>query len=335
MSAVRARVRPRAWRRFGAASFGVASFDAVSFAALASAAVLGGTLGCEVVTGDGARLSELSRDEFMGLCDELRDATPGPDVPVTCSDGWQATVLSPSNEVCSGLYLEQCSATAGDMRACAEATRRDPCAAIDAPPPECAPFYASTCLPWITASPVIAECPSAAPEALRALEGIYETIRHTRRTGSCQAEEELVLDAEPLVVVVATENIFGEPIGLVQSCATAEACRAAASLMLANEEPPGEGPELDAGFGCVEGTPLALSGHLITVPGSESECRMIDTKTVITRADDGSLRIDQETWDSRRPTDPNGCGVSTEDRRTSAGDCTGAEAREARFVEAL
>jgi hypothetical protein len=301
-----------------------------------------GALGCAVVAEDGALLNELSSDQMLSLCDELRDAVPGPDTSVTCPDGWTATVYTPTNVACrSPDYYFRCEATAGDMRSCAEAVRRDPCAAIGAPPAECAPFYTSTCLPWITASPVTAECPRADAEALSALEGVYELASHTRRAGSCEAagESVLALDTEPWVVVVASTDVAGKPIAVLRSCATLASCRQAAAF---TRDPAAVPPELDTereaelevSVRCSEGSSAVHSGHRFDFPPSD-ECRMIDTKTVVTRIAPNSLRLDTEIWEATDPDAPNGCYFGSGDRRASTGTCTAAEAHELRFLEAL
>lgn len=309
-----------------------------------AAALVAALLGCEAAADDGALLRDLSRDQFMSLCDEIRDATA--EAPVSCADGWSATVLAPTNSSCNERYLDDCAATAGDMRACAEASRRDPCAAADAVPPECAPFYASACMPWVTASPVVGECPRADPVELAALDGIYEIIRHTSRTSSCVpgGDSVLELDAERLVVVLSTENFSGEPIGLLESCADLEACRTVAARLREEESLASAGDillgfvdqaALSVAVGCPEGAPTVFAGRAQSYPSSDEGCPLIDTKTVVSRPEGGTLHIDSETWESSRGSDPNSCFSAAGDRRALAGTCTHAEWREARFVQAL
>jgi hypothetical protein len=302
------------------------------------ALVFAGGLGCDAVAEDGALLSELSRDEFVGLCDELRDAVPGPDTPISCADGWSATVYTPTNSECRFSYIEQCRATAGDVRACAEAVRRDPCAAVEREPAECGPLYAGGCSPESTASPVEGRCPSIDPQALGALEGVYELTRHTRRSSSCEpgGDSVLELDSERLLVLVATQNVDGEPIGRLQSCIDVATCRDAAAN-LRNQTLPAEGTvELFLDLDCAEGNAVGFwTRQFLALPTSDDTCPFVDAKTVLSRAPDGSLRVDTETWELSLPIATNGCFFYRGDRRASTGHCTGIEMREAHFLLAL
>jgi hypothetical protein len=301
-------------------------------------------IGCTPSAADSALLSELSRDELLSLCDELRDETPGPDTPVQCDDGWSATIQTPSNEACRDLTLDlgECEATAGDVRACAEATRRDACSALDATPPECASLHASPCLPWITASAVTAECLPPEAQALSAVEGVYETVSHTQRSGSCEAggESVLELDADRFVVVVATADAAGRPMGLVQSCSTLEACREAAeplreSAMQTVQYLGAPQPEFDLGLRCLQPEPAAFMEALIRAPASENDCRLGTIETIVTLAEDRALQLHTQTWEWDQPSEPNGCFFTGGARRSPRADCTSTEMRVLRFLAAL
>lgn len=318
---------------------------------LRAASLLAAALGCAPVVEDGALMSELSRDEFMSLCDELRDATPGPDTAVTCANGWSATVQTPSIEACTHLWYDSCPATAGDMRACADAVRRDPCAAVDSTPAACEPFYRSVCLPWITASPVQAECPAPELRQLALLEGVYELVSHTRRATSCEpgGDSVLELDRQAFVVVVASQETRGRASGTVWSCASLESCREAgrrlrdaaagppslAAPELAAPELAAEGePELQLVLGCSEAAG-AFAERTLSSSAELDECRLVDTKTVASLATDGTLHLDTETWDLRREWGPNGCYFGVDARASTLGECTSLEQREGRFVWGL
>ncbi|HTV17204.1 MAG TPA: hypothetical protein VMG12_00995, partial [Polyangiaceae bacterium] len=268
------------------------------------------------------------------------------DAPVSCADGGTATLVTPSNGMCDVPYLDDCAATAGDMRRCAEATRRDPCAAAQLTPPECAPLYASACDPLLTASPVLKECPRLDAQQLAVLDGVYEIVSHTRSESACEAGDDSVreLDTQPFVVVVSTEGFSGQPIALLESCSELETCREAAARFREIPALPSQGDvrlgyapafELGLVFDCPDVDPATYVARERSMPSSSDDCRRFDTKTVLSRGADGALRLDSETRESSRDTDPGACAPVQEYRRTTAAECTSADSREARFVEAL
>jgi hypothetical protein len=299
----------------------------------------GALLGCEIHAPDSALLRTLSEDELHALCDDAADTLARAAYLTECSEGWTVSAIPPHEPFCRDLEVQDCEATAGDVRACARAVSEDPCAAAARATEACAPLHAGGCVPELTAAPLLSSCSPPSRVALAAFEGIYEVVRHTANETSCDLEGSSVLERDTQGFFVVVESEFaGAPIGLLGSCTDLEDCRATAQrLPLPPSDASASAPrELERSLECDEAAPSALlGGPFAASPSGDPLCEAFLTFTTATRAADGSLRLEDRTFDWRTTADPNGCAYIFGRRRPDGVPCTALEVYEARFSAAL
>ncbi|HTV21682.1 MAG TPA: hypothetical protein VMG12_23495 [Polyangiaceae bacterium] len=176
---------------------------------------------------DDTRLSELSSDERVALCDELRDDADRDDHPIEC-DGFQFHWLLPANQSCRDADVRGCSATAGDVRAWHQRARNDPCPlTLNSPSPD---VVSSGCPPFAPALGVgQTACERRNPALLTRFDGVYTLVSSDVPSQlPCGGTLPRVLDPAAPRLVLATTLALGAPQLILQSCQSLEDCRALA-----------------------------------------------------------------------------------------------------------
>ena len=296
---------------------------------------------------DSAPLGELSPAQMKSLCDELRDARasqPSADcIPVEVGSTYSVIVANPAP--CEDLQSVACEVTAGELRACERAQRADVCSGGHEATAACAPFLQRGCASLGPVAPWTDACPDVAA-AVAPFEGIYELSRHTVNDTSCDAEGASVLetDAQRLFVVV-TIMLYGAPMGRMESCEDLEHCRAVAdSLRRYSQRTDPEAARSEAVsftrellcHPTIEGALEAWHASTKFIP-KEGRCDSEYTQEVITRAQDGTLRLEARTraWQQRME-DDGSCPYSAPDGPAPPTvGCSRLQVYEARLVSAL
>ena len=141
--------------------------------------------------------------------------------------------------------------------------------------------------------------------------------------------------------VVVTLQLFGAPIGWLESCSDLEDCRTAAgelrqySQRVAVDGLP-EVPELSQSFVCHPVLGGALESSSVRVGGSTDTniCSVEQTTGTLTRAEDGSLRLERQKVAWETPEEGDGCSYASGDGVPEGTPCSGLEVYEARLVSA-
>lgn len=289
---------------------------------------------------DADRLGDLSGAQLKSLCEEgeaLQDSQ-GPD---RCDSEPSYAVITAQVASCDESLPAPCDVTAGELRACRRAALADPCNERPAETAAaCAPLIQRGCAEEDPPARV-ADCPDLAA-SVAPFEGIYEITRHTRNDAGCDAEGASVIDADmqPFFVVV-TLQLFGAPIGWLESCGDLEDCRVAAgelrqySQRVAASDLP-EVPELSQSFVCHPVLGDALESSSVRVGGSTDSdvCSVDQTTGTLTRAEDGSLRLESQKVAWETPEQGDGCSFASGDAVPEGTPCSGLEVYEARLVSA-
>jgi hypothetical protein len=310
-----------------------------------AAALLGLALGCaEERIDDERQLDRLSSRELGELCGELLESWPSAERRFECVDGSSVSFAGPPELGCGQADLSECPVTAGTVRACARAIVDDPCGASFELPLACADLQQTGCVASV-APELATHCSTPMAVEIEAFEGIYELVSHTDNAVGCEAEGMSLLedDAERFLVVVATE-VFGAPLGALQSCADLSACRATGARIREQASAVGlplvdDGtapPELAHALVCKAETAAALSSQEVTVGprGDGATCSLWLTDTSVARAADGSLHLESRTFAWEKPVDADGCSYRAGEKQASV-PCAALSVREARFVSAL
>lgn len=200
---------------------------------------------CATSPPDGARISSLSSEEVVALCDELRDAVRLADHPVECQES-QIQWLLPTNQSCREAALAACGATAGDVRSWHELARRDPCSVgatnLLAAFPDPAQQGCEALRPQVIGIDV--PCATTGLASLERFDGVYElTSLQVLAAGGCEWTMPAVLDPSlPHFVVVSTQA-SGVPELILKSCGAVAECQALAREIRVLGDPEGRQPE--------------------------------------------------------------------------------------------
>jgi hypothetical protein len=310
---------------------------------LGLAAALASGCGAEAEVPDSATLGELSPAQMQSLCDELRDwqrsASYIPRNIIGSGSSANRTNLAPP------CYLESiaCDVTAGEARACEQAQSDDGGYGGQEWIAACAPLRQRGCAAAGSADWADA-CPDLAAD-VAPFEGIYELSRHTVNDTSCDAEGASVLEADAQrLLVVVTIMLSGAPIGRMDRCDDLEHCRGVAdSLRLYSER---ADPVTASDY--AESRPRQLVCHptidgalqsqytSVSVIPEDGSCNLEQTEELITRAQDGTLRLESRThaWE---PDEDGSCPViaSFDGPVPPEVGCSRLRVYEARLISAL
>jgi hypothetical protein len=285
---------------------------------------------------DGDRLGDLSGSQLRSLCEEGRREIDGREPPVCDGDEFYANVQVNLSS-CDESLLAPCDVTAGELRACRRAALADPCAER----PEdtaaaCAPLFQRGCAED-PPPPRVAECPGL-PALVAPFEGIYEIVRHSRNTEGCGAEGASVINADAQrFFVVVTLQLSGAPLGWLESCEDLEGCRAAARELRQYSQRLSalqSATELSVSLTCHPALAGALSSSGIGGGGTgdSNVCSVEQVTRALTRAEDGSLRLESQTATWEKPAEDGDCSFSAADIAPSGTPCSEREVYEARFA---
>jgi len=295
---------------------------------------------------DSVPLGELSPAQLESLCDEILDARANQE-SASClpqAVGSTYSVVAQAASACDWVQLGPCDVTAGEVRACERAQRADVCWGRHESTAACAPLMQRGCAaegisPWTDACPDLAA-------AVAPFEGIYELSRHSRNDTSCDAEGPSVLetDAQRLFVVV-TIMLHGAPIGRLDSCDDLEQCRAVADslrrysqrtdLPKVNSDP---AESLRTSLLCHPTIEGALESEVASVNSAaeEGRCDLEQTERIITRAQDGTLRLEARSFAWQASGQDGFCSFPGSDPSWHPDvDCSRLEVYEAQLVSAL
>ena len=295
---------------------------------------------------DSSPLGELSPAQMKSLCDELRDARASQQsascIPVEVGSTYSVIQANPAP--CEDLQSVACEVTAGEMRACERAQLADVCSGGNGATAACAPFIQRGCASSGPVAPWTNACPDLAA-AVAPFEGIYELFGHTVNDGSCDAEGASVLetDAQRLFVVV-TIMLYGAPIGRMDSCDDLDHCRAVAdSLRRYSQRTDPEAARSETvsfmrELLCHPTIEGALESERTSAESTpeEGRCDLEQTQEVITRAQDGTLRLESRTRAWQEQAEDGFCPFSDpDDLVPPTVSCSSLQVYEARLVSAL
>lgn len=299
-----------------------------------------------VLVPDSATLGELSSAQMKSLCDESRAARASqrsascipPDV-IGSSTAMQA------NSAPCDLESIACDVTAGEVRACERAQRADVCNGGHEAIGACAPFIQRGCVAAGSGSAWTDACPDLAAD-VAPFEGIYELSRHTVNETSCDAEGASVLEtnAQRLFVVV-TIMLDGAPIGRMDRCDDLEHCRGVADSLRRysqRTDPARASSDTESRMRqllchpTIEGALESQHASAATIP-QEGRCDLEQTQEVITRAQDGTLRLEGRTRAWQQPPEDGFCPSLSRPDGPVPPDvgCSRLQVYEARLVSAL
>jgi hypothetical protein len=264
---------------------------------------------------DSAPLGELSPAQMESLCDEILDVYANREsttcIPVEVDS---SAVIRPNPAPCEFLQSIACEVTAGEVRTCERAQLADFCNGGDAATTACAPYFQRGCASRGRVAPWTDACPDLAA-AVAPFEGIYELSRHTVNDTSCDAEGASVLetDAQRLLVVV-TILLYGAPIGRMETCDDLEHCREVAESLrrYSRRTDPARAEALTRELLChptIEGA-LESERESVDSISNEGRCDFEQTEEVITRAPDGTLRLEARSSAWQQPIDDGSCFFS-------------------------
>lgn len=299
-----------------------------------------------VLVPDSATLGELSPAQMRSLCDESRavqESQPSAScIPPNVTGSYTVIQADPAS-----CYLESiaCDVTAGEVRACERAQRADACSGGNEAIGACAPFIQRGCAAEGSGSAWSDACPDLAAD-IAPFEGIYELSRHTVNETSCDAEGASVLetDAQRLFVVV-TIMLDGAPIGRMDSCDDLEHCRGVADSLRRysqRTDPASASSDTESRtrqlvcHPTIEGALESQRASAAAIP-QEGLCDLEQTQEVITRAQDGTLRLEGRTRAWQEPPEDGFCPpLSRPDGPVPPEvGCSRLQVYEARFVSAL
>jgi hypothetical protein len=267
---------------------------------------------------DNAPLGELSPAQMESLCGELRDARerqPPPSCAPAQGDSYALIQANPAQ--CEGLESVACEVTAGELRACEQARLADPCGDGDAATAACAPLIQRGCAArgwdptWTNACPDLAA-------AVAPFEGIYELSGHSVNETSCDAEGASALEAPTQqLFVVVTLMLYGAPIGRIESCDDVEHCLQVGDSLRrysqrTDPEQVASGREsLSRAVLCHPTIEGALESEVVSAEHALKEelCKFEQTQEVITRAQDGTLRLEARSLAWQTPLGDGSCSL--------------------------
>jgi hypothetical protein len=292
---------------------------------------------------DSAPLGELSPTQLQSLCDDIRDERANQRsascIPIEVDS---SAVIQANPAPCEFLQGIACDVTAGEVRACERAQFADLCGEGNEATAACAPFIQRGCASMGRIAPWADECPDLGA-AVAPFEGIYELSRHTVNDASCDAEgaSALETDAQRLLVVV-TISLYGDSIGRMDTCDDLEQCREVADSLrrYSRRTDPALAKSIRRELLChptIEGA-LASERESTVSVAEEGHCDFEQTEEVITRAPDGTLRIEARTRAWQQPIYSNGsCSHSGlgELPPPPVVDCSRFDVYEARLVSPL
>jgi hypothetical protein len=297
----------------------------------------------KAVVGDEQPLRTLSSSELGELCDEVQEGWSSADEAIACDDGSRVTFSRPPRGTCGDVDFSGCPATVGELRACDLALLDDPCSAARQLPEACERLERAGCGEANAGAAIASICPEAPADQVAAVEGVYELVSRRGSDQSCAGEgDALALGSERWFVLVAG-SVFGREAGVLQSCPDVSTClRRATELreQLGSTDVTAVtaleySPELQHSFLCRAPSPGALLAQLISVGAqSDGNCELSATDTTLTRAADGTLRLESRTFAWQKPVVDDGCEYVAGERPDST-PCSALEVSEARFVTAL
>lgn len=268
---------------------------------------------------DEALAAELSSDDVLALCDELRDAVQRNDRPIECESGDEYWVL-PSNQSCLSADLSACTATVGQLRRCHELARQSPCSletdpispvdlspiTVDPSSGECPSLVGCSPFAPTTEQAYIPACSAVGLASLQNFDGVYEVMPtgYTEAPSCPRSLPDVLEPGAPRFVLVSTAA-SGLPEIILQSCTTLADCQTLARELQATDNPRGAA-SYNRLFGCATG-PDAAPIVLQSVPADVPSCQLEWQPQVNVTGDPSSPTVTVSGLTDMPETSP-GCG---------------------------
>jgi hypothetical protein len=275
----------------------------------------------ESTAADEERLSSLSIGQLRALCRELGDTWAGESGQLSCDNGKTLYVDQAGIAAC-GTASTECSATAGQWRACMSALFDDSCQAALQEPEACTALLAAPGCAAL-ALPVQARCTPPSVDYLVAYEGIYEVIEHTRNAAGCELEGAAIEASGSFALAVVSmpdlspPPLANWPVLALQACSSPDECRQRMDEILGMPEPYlwlREGPnnaDIPGAFECGLDRSSALPAVRVDSMSSPGDvappCTLIKREASLRRAPDGSVTLELRTFEPSPAADENDC----------------------------